>query len=125
MSEMGFDSHTYQPSACKHCYTLFTCTAHPTLPFWVSPQSTLPDGADTAVLCSTDVAFLSCQLSVLFPQASPSPLLTLLSSPYDVFLTNFTYTLSLSSHSYFYSRLLTVIISFVSSKALPTCVLSV
>lgn len=69
-SEMGFDPHTYLPSACKHSYALFTCMALTTLPFWISPQSTLPDGADTAVLCSTDAAFL-CPLSVLFPQQDP------------------------------------------------------
>lgn len=122
---MGFDPHTYLSSACNHCYTLFTCIAVTTLPFWISPQRPLPDGADTGVLCSTDVVFLlfvECSL----PSASPSPLLTLLSIPYDIFLTNFTCTLPLSSYPYFCSSLLPVIVSFVSSsKSLPKCVLSV
>lgn len=67
---MGFDPPTYLPSACKHCYNLFTCMAVTTLPFSMPPQSTLPDGADTTVLRSTDTAFL-CPLSVLFPQQDP------------------------------------------------------
>lgn len=73
---MRFDRHTYLPSACKHCYNLFTCMALTTRRFWMSPQSTLPDGADTAALCSTSVP-TECSL----PSASPSPLLTLLSIP--------------------------------------------
>lgn len=118
---MGFDPQTYLPSACKHCYNLFTCTFYGTYhpPLLIHPQSTSPDGADTAVLCSTDAAFLlptECSL----PSASPSALLTLLSIPCDVSLTNFTCTLSLCSYSYFYCSLLPVIISFVrSSEALP------
>lgn len=116
---MGFDPHTYLPSAHKHCYTLFTCTALTTLPFWVSPHITSPDGADTAVLHSTDVAFL-LPVECFLPSVSPSLLLTLLSIPYDVFLTNFTCTPPLSSYPYFYCTLLPVIINFErSSKAFP------
>lgn len=57
-----------------------------------------------------------CSLS----SARPSPLLTLLSMHCDVFVTNFTCTLPLSSYPYFYRSLLPAITSFVSSsKALP------
>lgn len=115
---MGFDPHTYLPLACKHCYNLFTCMALTTILFSMPPQSTLPDEADTAVLCSTDAAFL-CPFCFL-TSARPSPLLTLLSIHCDVFVTNFTCTLPLSSYPYFYRSLLPAIISFVSpSKVLP------
>lgn len=65
-----------------------------------------------------------CPLSVLLPQQGPHHFSSCCPS-HDVFLTNFTCPLPLSLYPYFYSSFLPVIISFVSSRDLPTCVLSV
>jgi len=66
-------------------------------PFAYILKSTSPDGADAAILRSTDVAFL-LSLDWSLPSANPSLPLPLLSITCNVFLTNFTCPLPWSSY---------------------------